>query len=109
MPTPNTIASKDLMLLELMDKVEALEKKCNDIPKLKIHYHRDKYKDFTYKIETHGNYYDLAAATRVELKAGEYYQIPLGVSIYLPDGYYAIVCPRSSTFKKYGLLQANSP
>ena len=26
----------------------------------------------------------------------------------LPDGYYAILTPRSSTFKKYGIIQTNS-
>ena len=26
----------------------------------------------------------------------------------LPQGYEAIIAPRSSTFKKYGILQANS-
>ncbi len=34
--------------------------------------------------------------------------IPLGVAMELPHGYEALVAPRSSTFKKYGLLLANS-
>lgn len=34
--------------------------------------------------------------------------LPLGVAIKLPDGFEAMVLPRSSTFKKYGILQANS-
>lgn len=34
--------------------------------------------------------------------------IPLGVCMELPKGYEAVVIPRSSTFKKYGLIQANS-
>lgn len=34
--------------------------------------------------------------------------IPLGVCMELPKGYEAIVIPRSSTFKKYGLIQTNS-
>lgn len=34
--------------------------------------------------------------------------IPLGVCMELPKGFEAIVIPRSSTFKKYGLLQSNS-
>lgn len=33
--------------------------------------------------------------------------IDLGVSIKVPHGYEAIMAPRSSTFKKYGLLQTN--
>lgn len=33
--------------------------------------------------------------------------IPLGVAMKLPKGFEAHVLPRSSTFKKYGVLQAN--
>ena len=34
--------------------------------------------------------------------------IPLGVCMQLPAGFEAIVAPRSSSFKKYGILQTNS-
>ena len=51
---------------------------------------------------------DLRAAETVELKAGEYKLIPLGVTMELPTGYEAIVAPRSSTFKYHGILLANS-
>lgn len=34
--------------------------------------------------------------------------IPLGVAMEIPKGYEAILAPRSSTFKRYGLLQSNS-
>ncbi len=51
---------------------------------------------------------DLRAAEDVELKAGEFRLIPLGIAVALPEGYEAHVAPRSSTFKNYGLLQANS-
>lgn len=59
------------------------------------------------KIEV-GNWMDLRAGEDVTLKAGQYYNIPLGVAMELPKGYEAIVAPRSSTFKKYGILMANS-
>ena len=42
------------------------------------------------------------------MKAGEYKLIPLGVSMQLPPGYEALVIPRSSTFKHWGILQTNS-
>lgn len=42
------------------------------------------------------------------MKAGEYKMIPLGVAMELPHGYEALVAPRSSTFKKYGVILANS-
>lgn len=34
--------------------------------------------------------------------------IPLGVCMQLPKGFEAVVVPRSSTFKKYGIMQVNS-
>lgn len=34
--------------------------------------------------------------------------IPLGVCMQVPEGFESIVIPRSSTFKKYGLIQTNS-
>ena len=55
-----------------------------------------------------GDWIDLRAAETVEMKAGEYRLISLGVSMQLPRGYEAHVAPRSSTFKKWGVIQANS-
>ena len=108
-PSPNTVAAKDMILAELIDRVSELEDHIyHNTQELKIHYHRDKYKDFTYEIEKHGNFYDLAAAETMKLEADKYYMIPLGISVYLPDNYYAILLPRSSSFKKYGIMVANS-
>ena len=55
-----------------------------------------------------GDWIDLRAAETVEMKAGEYRLISLGVSMQLPKGYEAHVAPRSSTFKKWGILMTNS-
>lgn len=55
-----------------------------------------------------GDWTDLRCAEDVELKAGEYKMIPLGVAMELPKGYEALVAPRSSTFKKYGVILVNS-
>lgn len=54
------------------------------------------------------DWYDLRSAEDVEMKAGEFKLLKLGVGIALPKGYEAIVAPRSSTFKNYGILQTNS-
>ena len=51
---------------------------------------------------------DLRCAEDIELKAGDFRLIPLGVGMQLPDGYEAHVVPRSSTFKNFGLIQTNS-
>lgn len=56
---------------------------------------------------TNGDWIDLRAAEDVELKAGEYKLISLGVSMKLPYGYEAVVVPRSSTFKHWGIIQTN--
>lgn len=55
-----------------------------------------------------GDWIDLRIAEDVTLEAGEFKLIPLGVAMVLPKGYEALVIPRSSTFKKYGIIQANS-
>ena len=55
-----------------------------------------------------GDWIDLRAAEDVTMKAGEYRMIPLGVAMELPKGYEALVAPRSSTFKKYGIILTNS-
>lgn len=55
-----------------------------------------------------GDWIDLRAAKSVVLKAGEYQLIPLGIAMELPQGYEAILAPRSSTFKRGGILLANS-
>ena len=48
---------------------------------------------------------DLRAAQDIELKAGEFKLIPLGVAMELPSGYEAHIVPRSSTFKNFGVIQ----
>jgi dUTP pyrophosphatase len=58
------------------------------------------------KIEQ-GDWVDLRTAEDVELKAGEFKLIPLGVAMQLPKGYEAHVVPRSSTFKNFGIIQTN--
>ena len=55
-----------------------------------------------------GDWIDLRAAEDVYMRAGECKAIPLGVAMELPKGYEALVAPRSSTFKRYRVLLANS-
>lgn len=55
-----------------------------------------------------GDWLDLRVSEDVSFSAGEYKLLPLGVAIKLPTGYEALVVPRSSTYTKYGILQANS-
>lgn len=55
-----------------------------------------------------GSWIDLYTYEDVTLKAGQREYISMGVAMQLPQGYEAILAPRSSTFKRYGLLQSNS-
>ena len=74
---------------------------------IRIKYFTDKIDRLEY-IDGKSDWIDLRASETVELKAGEFKLIPLGVAMQLPKGYEAHVVPRSSTFKNYGLLQVNS-
>lgn len=55
-----------------------------------------------------GDWIDLRSAVSMDVYPNEFYLIPLGVSMKLPDGYEAHIAPRSSTFKKYFILMTNS-
>lgn len=72
---------------------------------IRIKYHAD-----IERIEkiVEGDWIDLRASEDVFIPVGEYKLIPLGVSMQLPMGYEAHVCPRSSTFKNYGIIMTNS-
>ena len=71
---------------------------------IEVKYHADIYP--LEKTEK-GDWIDLRVAEDVELHAGEFKIISLGVSIKLPEGYEAHIVPRSSTFKHWGVLQTN--
>lgn len=55
-----------------------------------------------------GDLIDLRATETVEMKKGDFKLIKLGVGMKLPDGYKANMYPRSSTYKNFGIILANS-
>lgn len=55
-----------------------------------------------------GDWIDLRAAETILIVKGEFKYIPLGVAMQLPEGYEAIVTPRSSLFKRRGIIMTNS-
>ena len=88
-------------------------KECNcsnhseDILKeIKIKYFTDGIKPLEY-IDGKSDWIDLRASETVELKAGEFKLVHLGVAMELPEGYEAHIVPRSSTFKNFGIIQTN--
>ena len=60
------------------------------------------------EVTTYGGCIDLYNYNEVHLKAGEKGFINFGFSMKLPDGYDALIFPRSSTFSRYGILMTNS-
>ncbi len=66
-----------------------------------------KYKPGMPKIERHGDWVDLYTSEEIVLNKFDSTIINLGVCIALPDGYEALLVPRSSTFKKFGIIQTN--
>lgn len=73
---------------------------------IRIKYFSDKLERLRY-VDGKSDWIDLRAAEDVELKAGEFKLIPLGIAMELPRGYEAHIVPRSSTFKNFGIIQTN--
>ena len=73
---------------------------------IKIKYLNDSIERLDY-IDGKSDWIDLRAAENVKLQKGEMKLVPLGVAMQLPEGYEAHVVPRSSTFKNFGVIQAN--
>ena len=73
---------------------------------IKIKYLTDKIDKLAY-IDGKSDWIDLRASEEVTLKQGEFALVPLGVAMELPKGYEAHIVPRSSTYKNFGVIQAN--
>ena len=52
---------------------------------------------------------DIVTAVDITLAPGERALVPTGISIALPDGYVALVHPRSGLAIKHGITMVNSP
>jgi dUTP pyrophosphatase len=55
-----------------------------------------------------GDWIDVRSNEHIMLRKGDFALIPLGIGMKLPEGYEAHLVPRSSTFKKWGIIQTNS-
>ena len=74
--------------------------------KIKIKYLSNKIEKLRY-IDGKSDWIDLRAAEDVKLTKGEFKLISLGMAMELPKGYEAHIVPRSSTYKNFGIIQAN--
>ena len=79
----------------------------SDTQTIKIKYHSDRI-DRLDEFDNKGDWIDLRSAEDVTLKKGESCLISLGISVQLPEGYEMIIAPRSSSYKKFGIIQTNS-
>ena len=57
----------------------------------------------------HGDWIDLCSRDGVQYPEGVFLTVPLGVAVQLPEGHEAMLCLRSSTPTRYGVIQANAP
>ena len=74
--------------------------------KIKVKYFSDDIPRLT--INPKGDLIDLYAAEDVVINEMDEAMIPLGVAMELPEGFRANLLPRSSTFKKWGIIVTNS-
>ena len=85
---------------------EELDKKDYSPVNIRIKYLDDEVTKLT-KIDQ-GDWIDVYAAEDVVIQEGASGIIPLGFCMELPKGYEAHLAPRSSTFKKWGIIVTNS-
>jgi len=79
---------------------------------VKIYYRNESVK-LLYKeagVQTEGSVgFDLVCVENVYFDTvGQFQLLDLGIIIKAPKGHHCLLMPRSSTFKKFGLIQANS-
>ena len=87
--------------------------KIDNIPTLKVtnpHVNvRIKYLDGADRMEMkeHGAWIDCYAYEDYDFEPGDFKLVNLGFACEMPQGFEGNIVPRSSTFKKYGLIQTN--
>lgn len=59
-------------------------------------------------VNPNGSWIDLYTYEETVFRAWQFKIIPLGVAMKLPEGYEAKVVSRSSTFKRWGIMQTNA-
>lgn len=106
----------DVLVADILNRLDSKEKvsasksaKMSEPPvnqTIKIKYLSDEIEKLDY-IAGKSDWIDLRAAEDVELKKGEFKLVPLGIAMQLPAGYEAHIIPRSSTYKNFGVIQAN--
>ena len=89
-----------------MYSVESKDIESDKVLQIKVKYFSDDIPRLT--INPKGDLIDLYAAEDVTINEMDEAMIPLGVAMELPEGFRASLLPRSSTFKKWGIIVTNS-
>ena len=87
-------------------KVDSKDARNNKVLWIKVKYFSDDIPRLT--INPKGDLIDLYAAEDITINEMDEAMIPLGVAMELPEGFRANLLPRSSTFKKWGIIVTNS-
>lgn len=66
--------------------------------------YKNRIEEFRLQKINNGDWIDLRNSIPMDLKANQFYTIPLGVAMKLPPHCEAYIIPRSSTLKTYGLI-----
>lgn len=100
---------KEMIEERIDENLDVLECKVGgDVLEIKVKYHDPELGKLEFVGGEKSDWIDLRSAERVDLEPNQFRIISLGVSMKLPEGYEAHVLPRSSTFKKWGILMVNS-
>lgn len=82
--------------------------KIEELEVIKVKYLVDGMEPLGYIGEGKSDWVDLRASEDMRIWKGEFTLIPLGIAMELPKGYEALLAPRGSSFKHWGLIQTNS-
>ena len=80
-------------------------------PQVKIYFQDERVEELYRKAgyqDDQSSGFDLVVVENVYMLKGQLHVLNLGINVEVPHTHHSIVMPRSSTFKKFGLLQANS-
>ena len=75
---------------------------------MKVKYVREDRTIFPISKITKGDWVDLSIVEDADIKKGDFAILSLGIRMKLPKGFEALIIPRSSTPKKWGVILMNS-
>lgn len=107
-PARNFEKLKSLVCKYVPSSIDVVKRKFHIKTVIKIKYTNDGIERLVKIDGDKSDWVDMRASETVEMNAGDFKIIPLGVAMELPEGYEAYVLPRSSTFAKWGIMMVNS-